>query len=199
MRWPPGRERQRPVPAVRAAGADRTGIGLGLAFSRWGVEANSWPTPCARSARKGMHLHGRPAAARQFPPPRACSLEGPRGRACAARWNARNASRRRTSLLRVEGVGVGLNEATSFDVDGERLCHGTSSRRRGRYCVKTRSTRAPALTSAGGLDWTGVRIARRVPAAGLIFCSGRSRHQRHASSRTAPCGYRCSRTREKRR
>jgi CRP/FNR family transcriptional regulator, cyclic AMP receptor protein len=39
--------------------------------------------------------------------------------------------------------------------------------------VKTKSTRATALTSADGLDWTGVRVQRvEYPAARVIFAQG---------------------------
>ena len=37
--------------------ADRTGLGLGLAFSRWGVEANNGRIYCAQPAEQGMRLH----------------------------------------------------------------------------------------------------------------------------------------------
>jgi signal transduction histidine kinase len=38
--------------------ADRTGVGLGLAFSRWGAEANDGrPYLCAQSSRRGMRLY----------------------------------------------------------------------------------------------------------------------------------------------
>ena len=43
--------------------ADRTGLGLGLAFSRWGVEANDGRIYARNLPGRGMRLHRRPAAA----------------------------------------------------------------------------------------------------------------------------------------
>jgi hypothetical protein len=43
-------------------GSDRTGLGLGLAFSRWGAEANGGRVYARESTRDWLRLHGGPAA-----------------------------------------------------------------------------------------------------------------------------------------
>jgi signal transduction histidine kinase len=43
-------------------GADRSGLGVGLAFSRWGAEANGWPAIRAQPAGQGMRFYRGPTA-----------------------------------------------------------------------------------------------------------------------------------------
>ena len=58
-------------------GVDRTGLGLGLAFSRWGVEANNGRISARSCLRRDASS---PSTSRRsrFPPWRSCSLEAPR-------------------------------------------------------------------------------------------------------------------------
>jgi signal transduction histidine kinase len=77
--------------AFEQRSADRTGLGLGLAFSRWGVEANNGRIYARNLPDKGcVFTVDLPRS--QFPPSR-CSLEAPTR-------TPRRSVRLRTSLLR---------------------------------------------------------------------------------------------------
>ena len=115
----------------------------------------------------------------RFPSSRWCSHETPR----AKRVNCTAGGAfypRQLSPLSFAYTGCSCqSERTSILNSAATRVAAGRPRHRGRKCAMAKSKRAPMLTPAGVLDWTGVDTARRIRTCDDDLWSGGSGHERH--------------------